>query len=53
MAKEFKIISETNLNLLESSVNIYIHLGYVPVGTVFKDDRNFYCISLYRDDHDI
>lgn len=52
MAYDYKIIVEDNLELLESSVNIYINLGYVPVGSIFKDKEQ-YCQPLYRDDKDI
>ena len=52
MACDYKIIVEDNLELLESSVNIYINLGYIPVGGIFKDQGKF-CQSLYRDDKDI
>lgn len=50
--KDFKIIEEGDLSMLESSVNIYIHLGYTPVGCPIKTE-NGYAQSLYRDDIDL
>lgn len=50
--KDFKIIEESDLSMLESSVNIYIHIGYVPVGSPIKTEDG-YSQALYRDDIDL
>lgn len=50
--KDFKIIEEGDLSMLVSSVNIYIHLGYVPVGNPFET-KSGYGQAIYRDDSDL
>jgi hypothetical protein len=59
--KDYKIIIEKCFNCatdeqilesLENSVNIYLGLGYIPIGTPLKINDGF-CQAIYRDDKDI
>ena len=59
--KDYKIITEHRmsnqsddsvLDLLQSSINIYLPLGYIPIGSPIKIDKGF-AQAIYRDDSDI
>ena len=59
--KDYKIITEHRmsnqsddavLDLLQSSINIYLPLGYIPIGSPIKTDKGF-AQAIYRDDSDI
>lgn len=58
--KDYKILTEIRfgntdeqlLESLQSSVNIYLGLGYVPIGSPIKIDKGF-AQAIYRDDSDL
>lgn len=59
--KDYKIITEHRmgnqsddavLDLLQSSINIFLPLGYIPIGSPIKTNNGF-AQAIYRDDSDI
>lgn len=50
--KRFRNTDEQLLELLQYDVNIYIPIGYVPIGSPIKIDGGF-AQAIYRDDSDL